>query len=41
MKSDVDSIEEAVESMDVDDGEKKKKKKKKKTVRKSSARLFN
>ena len=38
MKSEVDSIGEAVESMDVDDGEKKKKKKKKKTVRKISNR---
>ena len=32
MKSEVESIEDAVRSMEVDDGEKKKKKKKKKTV---------
>ena len=32
MKSEVESIEDAVSSMEVDDGEKKKKKKKKKSV---------
>jgi hypothetical protein len=32
VKSEVESIEDAVSSMEVDDGEKKKKKKKKKTV---------